>query len=348
MTTPALPRRSPRRVDRRTLRTDLRHLMFDAVLALAVTALLFALLYWRIDTGTSQTLNVMPELDDARVYWLYWACQAFGWSALLWAWISVVFGLARSMVPLRSSPFSHAQVERWHRVTSITTMLLMLAHALAFFAEKVRANDDGLGPVPRFLTALADTFVPGHYSSGTGEVAILIGLIALYLAIPLGLSFYVRSWTGSRLWRALHRFVIVVYVLSVWHTLLYGTNVWFEGWFRTLVWALQLPIALLFLARLLRPLRREEHPSLWSVAQETRPGVIARSAGRVLTAAGVVVLLLATVTGRDGGRTPDEEVGDMLVTQPMIWGGLAVLLTVMGAVALARWRPLQAPTTPAE
>ncbi|WP_017588920.1 ferric reductase-like transmembrane domain-containing protein [Nocardiopsis ganjiahuensis] len=320
------------RFDGRTLRTDLRHLLFDSSAALAVTAVIFAVLYLRIEGGTSQTLEVMPFLADAQRYWLYWACQAFGWSALLWAWITVMLGLARSARPLPSSPVTHSRLERWHRVTSITTIGLMFGHALAFFLELLRENADGLSPAPLLLSAFVDVFVPGGYSSGTGQVAVLLGLIALYLAVPLGLSFYVRAWTGSRLWRVLHRFVIAVYVLSVWHTLLYGTNVWFDGWFRTFVWAMQLPVALLFLARLLTPLRPEEHLSRSDLSR--LPG-LTRLSGRLLVAAGTVVLLLVTATGRDGGRAPGQATGDMLVTQPMVWGGLAVLLTVMGAVGLA-------------
>lgn len=71
-------------------------------------------------------------------------------------------------------------------------------------------------------------------------------------------SYYLRQRTGSRMWRALHRFIIIVYVLSVWHTLLYGTNVWYDGAFRTLVWALQMPIAAMLLLRLLSPARPSE------------------------------------------------------------------------------------------
>ncbi|NEE48201.1 hypothetical protein G3M55_26770, partial [Streptomyces sp. SID8455] len=67
--------------------------------------------------------------------------------------------------------------------------------------------------------AFIETFVPGGYDSGTGQIAIPIGQAALYLAIPLGLLFYVRHRIGPKTWRVLHRFVIVVYVLSVWHTL---------------------------------------------------------------------------------------------------------------------------------
>ncbi|CAM5625911.1 hypothetical protein SCALM49S_05631 [Streptomyces californicus] len=107
-----------------------------------------------------------------------------------------------------------------------------------------------------------EAFVPGGYDSGTGRIAIPVGQAALYLAIPLGLLFYVRHRIGPRTWRVLHRCVIVVYVLSVWHTLLYGTNVWYDGWFRTSVWLLQLPIAALLLLRLLRPARRSEKLSL--------------------------------------------------------------------------------------
>ncbi|MEU3019026.1 ferric reductase-like transmembrane domain-containing protein [Nocardiopsis sp. NPDC007018] len=328
------PARRPR-LDRRTLRSDLRHLLFDSSAALVATAVIFVVLYVRIEGGTSQTLEVMPFLADARRYWLYWACQAFGWSALLWAWITVMLGLVRATRPPASLPVPLSRLERWHRVTSITTIGLMFGHALAFFLELLRENADGLGALPLLFSAFVDVFVPGGYSSGTGQVAILLGLIALYLAIPLSLSFYVRAWTGSRLWRVLHRFVIVVYVLSVWHTLLYGTNVWFDGAFRTVVWALQLPVALLFLARLLTPLRADERLTRADLVRGRVTGGLVRLCGRMLAAAGVVVLLLVTVTGRDGGRTRGEPSGDLLVTQPLVWGGLAVLLTVMGAVALA-------------
>ncbi|MCP3015633.1 ferric reductase-like transmembrane domain-containing protein [Nocardiopsis dassonvillei] len=336
----ASPARGALRLDRRSLRADLRRLVPDTAAALAVTFALFVLLYSRIEAGTSQTLVVMPFLADAGEYWLYWLCQAFGWSGLLWAWITVMLGLLRSTAPLPGAPVSHARIERWHRVTSLTTIGLMFAHALAFFLELVRDNEHGLGWGGRLSSAFVDTFVPGGYSSGTGQVAILIGLIALYLAIPLGLAYYVRSWTGTRLWRALHRFVIVVYALSVWHTLLYGTNVWFDGWFRTAVWALQLPVALLLLARLLAPLRADERFTPGDLAGGRRLRGLARAGARLGVAAAVVVLLAVTVTGRDGGRTPGAESGEMLVTQSMVWGGLALLLTVVGAVVLAlRGRP---------
>jgi hypothetical protein len=100
--------------------------------------------------------------------------------------------------------------------------------------------------------------VPGWYDSGTGKIATPIGRGALYLAIPLGLLLYVRHRIGANTWRRPHRFVIVVYVLSVWHTLLYGTNVWYGEWPRTVLWPLQLPVAVLLLLLLLRPARPAE------------------------------------------------------------------------------------------
>lgn len=334
------PRRRPSRIDRAALRSDLRRLVPDSAAALVVTLVIFFVVYVRVEAGTSMTLMVMPYLADAREYWLYWLCQAFGWSGLLWAWITVMLGLLRSTAPVPGSPFAHARLERWHRVTSLTTIGLMFAHALAFFLELVRGNENGLAWGGRLFSAFVDVFVPGGYSTGTGQVAVLIGLIALYLAVPLSLAYYVRFWTGTRTWRALHRFVIVVYVLSVWHTLLYGTNVWFDGWFRTVVWALQLPVALLLLARLLAPLRADERFTLADLAGGHGLRALARLAARLTVAASVVVVLAVTVTGRDGGRTPGVDGGEMLIGADLVWGGLALLLTVIGAVVLSlRGRP---------
>src|SRR5690606_6345860 len=327
----ARPRRG--RLDTRTLRADLRALLLDASIALVVTAGIYALLHHRIETGSSQTLMVMPFLDDAHRYRFYWACQAFGWSGLLWAWISVLLGLLRATAPGRWTVLPHAGIERWHRVTGITTVGLMLGHALAFLFELLREDAEGGGGGA--LAAFADVFVPGWYDSGTGQVAILLGLIAFYLAIPLGFSFYLRWWTGPRLWRGVDRVVIAVAVLSGRDPLPYRTTAWCESGARP-------PPRLLLLARLLAPLRPGERLTAADLRGPGRWRALARLAGRAAAALAVPALLLVAATGRDGGRTPGEETGDMAVTQPMVWAGLAVLLTVLAAAALAVRRDARA------
>lgn len=340
METPEYVADAPRRptarhrgwVDWPALRADLRAAVPDATAALVVTGLIYAWLYARVDSGASATTEVMPFLADADKYWMYWLCQAFGWSGLLWAWITIVFGFLRSSTRPGWLRISMARLERWHRTTSLTTIGLMFAHAFMFFAELVRDNEDGLGWAGRVSSAFVDSFVPGGYASGTGRLAILIGLLAFYLAIPLGLAYYLRHSTGGRMWRALHRFIIVVYVLSIWHTLLYGTNVWYDGSFRTLVWLLQLPIAALFLTRLLAPARRRERLEAGQAQHAVWP-FVARVAGRAAVAATIVVLLAVPATGRDGGRTPGGETAEPTVSPGTVWVGLAVLCVVVAVTA---------------
>ncbi len=51
-----------------------------------------------------------------------------------------------------------------------------------------------------------------------------IGIIAGWLALILGLSFYVRRWIGTRTWRWLHRWTLAVYVLALGHAVGAGTD----------------------------------------------------------------------------------------------------------------------------
>lgn len=341
-TMPARPSRDRRRgFDWGGLRADLRGAVPDASLALVITGLIFWWLYVRVANGTSSSIQVMPELADAKKYWLYWMCQAFGWSGLLWAYITVVFGLMRSGPRPRWRWLPAARLEKWHRTTSLTTVGLMFGHAAFFFLEQYDSHPPNWSFGRSLGTALVDTFVPGGYSSGTGRIAILIGLLAFYLAIPLGLAFYLRHTTGSRMWRALHRFIIVVYVLSVWHTLLYGTNVWYDGSFRTLVWALQMPVAALLLLRLLSPARPAERLRLRGPGRRGRAlPLTIRLAGRLTALATVLGLLAVVVSGTDGGRDPDDT-GPSPALWPeqwVIWGGLLVLTLALVIVVL-RLRP---------
>ncbi|MER5351917.1 ferric reductase-like transmembrane domain-containing protein [Kitasatospora sp. NPDC002551] len=298
----APPAAGRRPAGRGALRADLRAALPDASAAVGVTAAVFVLLYVRMDAGTSATVAVMPFMDDAGTYWMYLLSQAFGWSGLLWAWGTVVLGLLLSGPRPGRLPVARQTLERWHRTTSLTTTALMFAHALMFAAELVRYEAESAWG-DRLWSGFADSFVPGWYDSGTGRIAIPLGQGALYLAVPLGLLFYVRHRFGPNTWRRLHRFVIVVYVLSVWHTLLYGTNVWFGEWPRTVVWLLQVPVAVLLLARLLRPARRAGRLGApGRGGARSLPVWVVRALGRVAVAALVVGLIAVVASGHDGGR----------------------------------------------
>ncbi|MFE9699919.1 ferric reductase-like transmembrane domain-containing protein [Streptomyces sp. NPDC006270] len=299
--------RPPGGPKRPTLRSDLRASWPDGLVALLITAAIFVLLYLRIRAKTSSTLTVMPFMADAGGFWMYFLSQAFGWSALLWAWGTVVLGLMLSGSRPGRLPLSGPRLERLHRTTSLNTIALIAAHALLFGAELVRHDTASWNSA--LATAFVESLVPGGYDSGTGRIALPIGQAALYLAIPLGLLFYVRHRIGPRTWRVLHRCVIVVYVLSVWHTLLYGTNVWYDGWFRTSVWLLQLPIAALLLLRLARPARRSEKlPGRPPATAGGRTRWALRLGGRLAVVAVLVALVAVVAGGHDGGRgAPPED-----------------------------------------
>ncbi|AUH44968.1 iron reductase [Streptomyces sp. CMB-StM0423] len=320
------------------MKADLRAAGPDAGIALVVTGAIFVWLYVRVGNGSSATVQVMPHLADADRYWMYWLCQAFGWSGLLWAWITIVFSLLRTGPRPRVRWLPPAGLEKLHRTTSLTTIALMFLHAVMFFLEEVRGNEGGATWAGRLWDAFVKVFVPGGYATGTGRIAILVGLLAFYLAIPLGLAYYLRQRTGSRMWRALHRFIIVVYVLSVWHTLLYGTNVWYDGAFRTLVWALQMPIAAMLLLRLLAPARPSERLHLRGPRRGRPLPLTARAAGRLAVVATVAGLAAVVATGVDGGRTPDGASPGLWPERWVIWAGLLAL--TLAAVAVAhRLRP---------
>ncbi|WP_067225805.1 ferric reductase-like transmembrane domain-containing protein [Streptomyces sp. NBRC 109706] len=340
VSSPERERKRRARFDWAGLRADLRGAVPDASLALVITGLIYWLLYVRVENGSSATIKIMPMLADADKFWMYWMCQAFGWSAMIWAYITVVFGLMRSGPRPRWGWLPAARLEKWHRTTSLTTIGLMFMHAFFFFTDQIRDNRDRWSFGRSVWTAFVDSFVPGGYATGTGRVAILVGLLALYLAIPLGLAFYLRHRTGPRMWLAVHRFVIVVYILSAWHTLLYSSQAWYDGPFRTFLWLTQIPIAGLLLWRLLSPARSGERLRLGEPSRRDRAlPISARLAGRIVVGATLVGLVAVVVTGIDGGRSPEG--GSSPPPWPekwVLWLGL-LLFTLAVLAVVIRLRP---------
>ncbi|ASO20586.1 hypothetical protein FHR81_004698 [Actinoalloteichus hoggarensis] len=288
---------------------DLRGSALDLGIALLITASVFVFLYLRVRAGHSDTVSVIPYMADADRYWVYFLSQAFGWSALLWAYLAVVLGLLVSGPRPGWLRWQPARIERLHRTTSLSVLSLTAAHALLYAVQVVRDRAPAAWG-ERILAAFVRAFVPGGHDGSTGWIAMPIGQAAFYLAIPLGLAYYFRRRIGARAWRVLHRFIIVVYALSVWHTLLYSTNVWYEGWPRTVLWLLQVPIALLLLWRLIRPARRGERLDMAAERQGLLPAW-SRLAGRILVAVIAVLLIVVAVTGLDGGRLRPEHGGEV-------------------------------------
>ena len=127
-------------------------------------------------------------------------------------------------------------------------------------------------------------FVPWQSSWTDAVPAYNLGIFALYAAVLLGPTYYLRQLLGVRCWRFLHRFVLVVYVLSVWHTLLLGVDFSHYPWVRTATWLAQIPLLALLARRLLQA------PHSRGLAAATRGAV----AGASLVALAAVLVLVLT------------------------------------------------------
>lgn len=127
---------------------------------------------------------------------LFWfASRAFGIVAIALLGISVALGLAMSG-RLARRPGLPAKLKRFHEASVLVTLGLIVAHGgLLLFDSYLRPG----------LAGVTLPFTLSYRPVFTG-----IGIIAGWLAAILGLSFYVRKWIGVKVWRRMHRFMIVV------------------------------------------------------------------------------------------------------------------------------------------
>jgi sulfoxide reductase heme-binding subunit YedZ len=180
------------------------------------------------------------------VWWL--AGRSAGMVAMLLVAGSVILGLAMAarVIPARR----RGDAVRLHQHVALLSLGAISAHGLLLAADPwLKAGAKGI-LVP---------FAMGYRPLWTG-----LGILGGYLAAILGLSFYVRRRIGARLWRRMHRFTVVVYVLGLVHALGSGTDASIPV-VRYAMLASVLPVLFLFALRVQR--------------SRARPGAAARSAG---------------------------------------------------------------------
>jgi methionine sulfoxide reductase heme-binding subunit len=188
------------------------------------------------------------------VWWL--AGRSAGILAMLLITASVILGLAMAARAL--PPRWRRDAIRAHQHLALIGLGAIAAHGLLLAADPwLKAGWKGI-VVP---------FAIGYRPAWTG-----LGIIGGYLAAILGLSFYVRRRIGARLWRRMHRFTVVVYVLSLAHALGSGTDASIPV-VRYAMLASTLPILFLFALRLQRERHRNAapRPGIAAAAERPRP-----------------------------------------------------------------------------
>jgi methionine sulfoxide reductase heme-binding subunit len=161
---------------------------------------------------------------------LFWiASRSLGVVALVLTAVSVGLGLAMSS-RLAKGAEPRARIKQLHEATALGGLLAITGHGLALL------GDSYLHPG---LSGVAIPFETSYRSFWTG-----LGIVGGYLAAVLGLSFYIRGWIGPKLWRQLHRWTLVVFVLGVIHTIGAGTDAG-TLWLTVILVATAAPIALL-------------------------------------------------------------------------------------------------------
>jgi sulfoxide reductase heme-binding subunit YedZ len=174
--------------------------------------------------------------------------RASGILALTLISLAAMTGLAMAAKLLRG-PGVKRLAAGLHEYTALIALLAIAVHGVALLGDR------WLKPG---WTGITIPFALGYRPGFTG-----LGIIAGYLALLLGPSFYLRRRIGARRWRSLHRAIVLVWALSAIHTLGSGT----DGnavWLRLVVLAPGVPIAYLLVTRALRSLSpsRGRRPAL--------------------------------------------------------------------------------------
>ena len=175
-------------------------------------------------------------------WWL--ASRSAGVVALLAVSISVIIGLMMAN-NLPKRPGAKKQLLAIHESTALAGLVAIGVHGLTLLGDK------WMHPT---LSQIALPFTIDYRQGFTG-----LGIIGGWLALFLGLSFYVRKRIGNKRWRSIHRATIVVWALAVIHTLGAGTD-GTQPWMLGILLLTGVPIVFLFLRRVL-PADEPRRPS---------------------------------------------------------------------------------------
>lgn len=145
---------------------------------------------------------------------LYWiASRAAGVAALVLSSLAVCVGLSLGGHLLRGHG---AELRVAHEALSLATLAALTVHGLSLL------GDGFLHP------SISDISIP--LVSGYETLWTSTGIVAFWMLLVLGLSYYARQRIGVQRWRVLHRFAALAWILGIVHSLGEGTDAG-QAWF---------------------------------------------------------------------------------------------------------------------
>lgn len=155
--------------------------------------------------------GAMATAVGPHLFWI--TSRAAGVAALLLSSFSVCIGLLMGgKIARRSGP----DLRVVHEALSLATLAALAVHGLTLL------GDSYLHP------SLADVSIPLVSSYKTFWTS--TGIVAFWLLLLLGVSYYARGKIGVSRWRSLHRFTALAWALGIVHSLGEGTDAG-ESWF---------------------------------------------------------------------------------------------------------------------
>lgn len=160
----------------------------------------------------------MTEPDPGKYPW-WLASRSAAIVAFVLITTAVVLGLLMASKVVKK-PGMKRNLVKVHEQVALAALVAIGAHGVLLL------GDAWLKPG---ITGITIPFTLEYRPLWTG-----LGIVAGYLALLLGPTYYWRRRIGSRRWRQIHRATVVVFVLAVAHSLGSGTD-GASTWFRVMV-----------------------------------------------------------------------------------------------------------------
>lgn len=143
-----------------------------------------------------------------KAYW--YTSRAAGLVGYGLVWLSVMLGLSITNRLARAWPGGPTVVDL-HQFSGLLALAFITVHVLVLLGDRYIGYTIGQLLVP---------FASSEYR----PLWVGLGQLALYVALPATLTYYLRRVIGHRAWRSLHYGTFVVFVLVTLHGLLAGTD----------------------------------------------------------------------------------------------------------------------------